>query len=138
MADTSGAFNADGSANTAAITAMMTGYGKAQGRSDADLASTAAGDAAYWVPKVVAGGPSQLSFWQGRMQDKPGQGTNAPAAQQQQSLPQQPTDPSSGVPTIAPVPTSTGVSTLNSTSVPLGLQGTPATQQNAINTQMSQ
>jgi hypothetical protein len=136
MADTStpaAAFNADGSANTAAITAMMEGYGAAQGRSAADLASTEAGDAAYWVPKVAAGGPAQLAYFQSRMADKPGQGTNAgPAAQA----------PQFNLPTVSPSLPPTGSAGINSTGQPvvggqLG-QVNSAANQAAINAALSQ
>jgi hypothetical protein len=79
-ADAAAAFSSNGTANAAAISALIESYGKAQGRTDADLASTAGTDIPYWSAKVAAGGPSQLAFWQGRMADPPGKGTNAAGA----------------------------------------------------------
>jgi hypothetical protein len=84
--------------STAALTAMMEGYGAAQGRSAADLASTEASDAAYWIPKIQAGGPSQLAYWQSRMQSPPGQGSNAPGVNT-------PASTAAGTSTYVPMPT---------------------------------
>jgi hypothetical protein len=84
--------------STAALTAMMEQYGAAQGRSPADLASTEASDAAYWIPKIQAGGPSQLAYWQSRMQSPPGQGSNAPGVNT-------PASTAAGTSTYVPMPT---------------------------------
>ncbi len=62
------AWNPDGSFNQQGALAQMTAYGAAQGRSPADLASTASTDAAYWLPKIQAGGPGQEAYWDSRMQ----------------------------------------------------------------------